>query len=418
MKKLLIALCLLTTVVCRAQSWPIHREAETEDSAVGTYDISCPDVGGGSAVGDMNSYSGDYTQYFVYLPKDSIYKVTIRIAGSVSTRFAGMLILDSANNVAGKIYFKGTSSPKVYTTLSTHIFLKAGNRRMRFKPFNAKINFNWFEITPSSGLYVANHFESDGGPTTGTEALWSSCRADNVNSGYTRPDLSRNWIRQTARENSLSLLSTEAREGCYSAKFELNKGDSSTWPYIRSEIYLGELPEKTMWFGFSTKSPTDVTNDGLPHIFFQIHGWDDVGEGARSPYFAMRIENDSIFAKILWASTAIQANDNDKDGEQVYNLGKYEPNVWNDWIIYYKASHTNTGRVDIWRNGELKMTRQNLPNAYNDVHNGYPKFGIYKWGWVAPYFPYSPYNTVITYLDNLKIGGATSSFDEVNPINP
>jgi hypothetical protein len=175
-------------------------------------------------------------------------------------------------------------------------------------------------------------------------------------------------------------------------------------------------------------SPTVVTNDKNRHILMQAHGTDDAGgEQARSPCFAMEVENDSFKCKIVWASLAIQVNgNNDKAGEKVFNLGKYEPGVWVDWVIHVKFAYDNTGILEIWRDGVLVASWINQPNGYNDVIGPYWKFGIYKWPWEGGravngqwvvWALDTPYDVLVHYYDNLKIGGPGSNRAEVDPAN-
>lgn len=407
MNKLALVIFIFISTMVNAQSWPLHIEAESFTAQSGGAPMTCNE--GGQCVGYINPYN--WLEYQVNLPKDSVYKLSVRVAGS-----AGEVdLFDSAWNRLGCIYFPRTSTDQTFTSASTYLYLKGGNRRIRLQFRSQVCSINWFEVTPSQGLYCANYFESDWQwATQNSSTNWKACRSDSVNSSYLRStDNSKSWIKQTARPASLLISNEYPRSGKSCARFELAKSDSSTWPYLRSEIYTGPCPQSEMWFGFSTMSPTYVHGDGLPHIIFQLHGTDDPGE-AKSPNCALRVENDSMYIKVVWASAAF-SSDATKDGEIAYNVGKYKMGAWDDWVLHIKFAYDNTGILEVWRNETKVVNRINLPNAYNDVYRSYPKFGIYKWGWVNPWFSYSPYDTLVVYYDNLKIGGATSNYNEVSP---
>jgi hypothetical protein len=325
--------------------------------------------------------------------------LSLRIAGSGND----IWIADSAWNILGKMRFEPTGSDQTYYTASTRLFLKAGSRKLRLQSRYAKYSLNWLEIAPT-GLYRICDFESDWEQSLVGCVPWKACRADSTCG----------WIKQTARPGSLQIDNSHVRSGKSAARFELAKSDSSTWPNVRSEVYSGPCPYSEMWFGFSTYSPTNVTGDGNAHIFFQLHGTDDACDNSRSPVLDLRVEADSFRSVILWDADSCNTNTT-KDGQISYNLGKFTPSVWDDWVMHIRFAYDNTGIVEMWRNGIKVIDRQNAPNCYNDFYRPYPKFGIYKWGWTPQWASYSPYDVLVLYLDNIRMGGPTSNYGEVAP---
>lgn len=414
-RKLASLALLLIAISSRSQTFPIHIEAESYSTQSGTQNIPCFE--GGTALGHMQDL--DWAEYQIFVARDSVYKISLRIAGTAGD----ILIADSVFNVLKTISFQPTQSEQTYSTVSTFLYMKAGNRRYRFLSRSARVNINWLEVE-RTGLIMVNDFEPDFQQYSGATLPWKASRGDSL----LGPSYSggQGWIKQTARPGSLVLDNTRARSGRSSGRFELKKSDTSTWPNVRSEIYMPSWGHTEFWIGFSFYSPTVVTGDLNRHIWAQAHGTDDPGgETARSPCFGLEVEADSFKCKIVWASKAIQNNgNNDKDGEKVFNLGKYTPGVWIDWVIHVKFSYTTTGVTEIWRDGVKVMDWQNQPNGYNDQIGPYWKFGIYKWPWQGGHVvngqwefwaQLTPYNTLVHYYDNLKIGGAGSNYNEVDP---
>lgn len=410
---LVLSFIALTT---SAQTFPIRIEAESYATQSGTAVIPC--LEGGSALGHIQDF--DWAEYQVFVARDSVYKLSIRVAGSGGD----LVVTDSVFNVLATVRLSPTMSEQSYTTVTKLLFMKAGNRRYRLLSRRARVTINWIEFA-QTGLIMVNDFETDFEQLGGGRFPWKGSRADSiVGPSYQG---GQGWIKQTARPGSLLIDNTRAKTGRSAVRFELSKSDSLTWPRVRSELYMPAWGPKEYWIGVSFMSPTNVTGDGNRHIWMQAHGTDDAGEAARSPSFALEVENDSFKCKIVWASKAIQNNgNNDKDGEKVFNLGKYEANTWIDWVIHVKFAYDNTGIIEIWRDGTLVMSWVNQPNGYNDVIGPYWKFGIYKWPWEGGrvvngvwrvWAELSPYDTLVHYFDNLKIGGPGSSRAEVDPAN-
>jgi hypothetical protein len=97
------------------------------------------------------------------------------------------------------------------------------------------------------------------------------------------------------------------------------------------------------------------------------------------------------------------------DGLIYIDLGVIPKNKWIDWVVHIKYSHTNTGILEVWKDGEKLINRQNTPNTYNDEKYPYFKFGVYKWEWG------NAATRRIIYYDEVRIGNKNSSYDEVKP---
>lgn len=419
---LLLALLLFLNATAQ---WPIHTEAETTAASFGVSII--PGSEGTTAIGMMDN--NDWIELDFTLPRDSVYKVTVRAAGQGEIWFA-----DSVFNIIGRAYLEPTLTEQTYTSLVSYLWLKAGtSRSLRIIARKCEaLSIDWVEVDRSP-LFLVNNYESNWRWMDGQRGNvpWKAVRIDSLNNG---------WIKQTARPTSLTLSNLYHQNpktfGVFGGRryrfpsmtsmcFNLAKSDTLTWPFCRAEIYQPPWTHLEYWYGFSFMSPTDVTGDANRHIIQQWHGTDDPGEDARSPNLAFEVDAGRLVCKIVWASTAIQDDGNDdKDGELVYDLGPYIPGVWFDFVVHAKFDYDNDGVLEVWVNNTKLVNRQNLPNWYNDQNPPYFKIGIYKWGWQGgrlvggvwtQWADQTPYHVLTCYYDNLRIAGPTGTKDLVDP---
>lgn len=147
---------------------------------------------------------------------------------------------------------------------------------------------------------------------------------------------------------------------------------------------------------FKTYLPKDFqfeTNYSNPSIFFQVHQ-QDIYLG--SPPFAMEIDKGQYVMTSMTSPVGVP-----KDFEfSVIPFGKIKNDLgkWVDWKVFYKPSHSERGRVIIWKNGALVLDYTGCC-AYNNS-TGYLKFGIYKWNWKR--VP-STTTDVITYFADIHV---------------
>jgi hypothetical protein len=111
---------------------------------------------------------------------------------------------------------------------------------------------------------------------------------------------------------------------------------------------------------------------------------------------------------IRWDSTRIKLN-NTSEGLLYIDLGEIPKGEWIDWVVHIKFSHTNTGILEVWMNGDKVIDRQNMPNSYNDEKYPYFKFGVYRWDWGTTT------SQRAIFFDEVRIGNGNSSYDEVKP---
>lgn len=381
-------------------------EAESFSGSSGVQTVKCAEGTSGNMAVQLNTH--DWVEYPVTITQSGVYKVDVRVAAIGSI----LWIYDNSGNVLGKIPVTKTASDQTYGIASKKIFIKSTVTALRFQlrdssasDRSAVVNINYIDIN-STNLLVCNDFESDWDIYTPGNFPWASATSDATLSTWETGTGFYGWIRQTARTESLQLYNNVSGTDRSAAVFELKKSDNTTWPNVRSEMYKTACPHQEMWFGFDFMCPTDLTGDGLAHTLFQFHSQG----GGLSPCISLRVEGGNYTMKVLWSNIL---NPTTHQGEASYTLGSYTAGEWIKWVIHVKFAWDNTGILEVWKDGTKVADRQNLPNCYNEAAWPYPKVGIYKWGWTPQWVDYSPYDTLIHYYDNLRIGGPSSSYNEV-----
>ena len=81
---------------------------------------------------------------------------------------------------------------------------------------------------------------------------------------------------------------------------------------------------------------------------------------------------------------------------------------WHDFVIRHKRACDNTGILQVWVNGALITNYVNTPVALCDKQYGYMEIGQY-------YGTIIDNNIRVQYIDNIKVGNASSNFAEVDP---
>lgn len=212
---------------------------------------------------------------------------------------------------------------------------------------------------------------------------------------------------EAAHPYSITISKEQVRVGIQSAKFILNKTDKDRAGSKRAELtdYNGRMlnPKSERWYGLSIFLPKSFIVDPCEEILFQWHAINDGNDKDNilmsNPPLAMMTQN----GKWIWSQ---------KFGGKV-DLGVYKTGVWTDWVLRIKFSPDDLGGIiEIWKNGH-KVFFKTGKNTYNDIEGNYFKMGIYKFGWKERYK--STTNTRILYFDQIRIGNANSSYNEVNP---
>ena len=201
-----------------------------------------------------------------------------------------------------------------------------------------------------------------------------------------------------------SISDSISRNGKYSMRFELRKGDEIGWDQdSRAELkddFNAPLNKET-WYGISLFIPEEFPELEKDCIVIQWHGEHDEGEASRSPVLAVRVENSKFYITSRTSKQKIQ-NNNRGPSTTHFTLNDFPRNEWLDFVVEVIWSHTNSGSLKTWLNGE-QIINYNSPIGYNDDLGPYYKFGLYKHSGNAP---------LVVFHDEYRRGG---SYEEVDP---
>ena len=176
------------------------------------------------------------------------------------------------------------------------------------------------------------------------------------------------------------------------------------------------------WIGMSTYLPADWVDDvdSCNDLIWQFQASPDDGESYRSPLLAIYIDEDQYKIWNRWDTRAITpGGDMDFQGSKLLWSGSTGPDKgqWVDWVFNVHWSWHSDGRMKIWKDGSVIAERTG-PNCSNDERGPYTSFGVYKWPWKPGNegkYPDSVTDYRLAYYDELRIGDANSSYQEVSP---
>jgi len=229
------------------------------------------------------------------------------------------------------------------------------------------------------------------------------------------------WVPGGQLNNGIKpeIVTSPVRYGKHAVKIEAQYNWNSVSNYTRTEItgkrndtgnhHTFFYPGEENWIGFSVYLPKNwKTDHSSEELLFQLHG----NQGDRSPSLGLYVDGHKWYWHIRWVA---KPNERKIDGEKNLWKGEYEKGEWVDFVIHAKWSYSNDdyGFMEIWKNG-TSLFKHKGPNCYNDdLKIRGPQTGIYKWNWSnGNKFDVSER---IIYLDEYKVGGANSTYDDVAP---
>jgi len=219
-----------------------------------------------------------------------------------------------------------------------------------------------------------------------------------------------NWKRiEAGRASAIQRSDSVARNGRYSIRVELNRSDADAGGSKRSEIVFAseKTPNIERWYKFSIYLPKNYVVDPVHEILAQWHEIPDkdLGEDWRTPPISLQVAKGAWIASIKWATAQVNTNET-ISGKIDTSLGNIETGAWTDWIFHIRFSYSNTGIMQIWKNGR-QVFNYNGPNYYNDKKGPFFKMGIYKSGWKnanSKNFKASTTSKRVIYFDDIMIG--------------
>jgi len=173
----------------------------------------------------------------------------------------------------------------------------------------------------------------------------------------------------------------------------------------------------TRWYGFSIYFPEGAdggtisswwANTSQYTNFFQIMG---VSPGDHTPELFLRLTGGGN----VNLQSRYRVSSGQPEVLRSTDYGVVNKGAWNDFVIQHKRAYDNTGILKVWINGTLKMNLVNVPTAIYSAIGAHPDFGPYYGdGTGADGRP----QMYVYYFDSIKVGDASSSYDEVKPAGP
>ncbi len=215
--------------------------------------------------------------------------------------------------------------------------------------------------------------------------------------------------------HSINVVQEPVRAGANAVRFEVRQDDPNVANSKRAELKLEPVPASSeRWYAVSIYLPKDYRKDPTPEIVTQWHATPDFdkGETWRSPPLALLTHEGKWRIGWRWDSARVTQG-NSPEGTLGRTVGNYQTGRWTDWVFHVKWSWKENGLLQVWKNGK-QVIHHKGPNAYHDKRGPYFKTGIYKW----PFKTQPKETTVkkrILYVDEVRIGGAGTTLDELKP---
>ncbi|AFY86261.1 polysaccharide lyase [Chroococcidiopsis thermalis] len=221
------------------------------------------------------------------------------------------------------------------------------------------------------------------------------------------------WGTELCCNYSAEIVNSPIRAGNQAIKFTLKKEDARLYGVKRAELKLGEVPpDSEIWYGFSVFLPSDYQQDPSSEIIAQWHDLPDknLGEKWKSPALSLSTKDGKFILNRKWDSKRVTVV---PEGKEVVDLGLYQTGKWTDFVFRVKWSSGSNGRLEVWQDGKLVVSR-NGPNNYNDARGPYLKIGIYKGDW-KNYPDKSTISERELYFDEVRVGDANARYEDIAP---
>lgn len=250
-----------------------------------------------------------------------------------------------------------------------------------------------FQLCGHAGLLFEDDFES------GTiSSVDPTIYPDNlpINTWYM------SWWNQPNSSAPIQVVSSEnpIRHGSHSLLITMQRVNDNK---SRSEIgvnipYNGETER---WYGFSMYIPNqDFAAAKLDKVVVaQFGNWK---ENPGLPDFALRVTPTEF-----WIT---------QEHPGVPYLQWQSPLIvdqWVDWVFHINWTSDSTGFFRTWKNGVLVLDL-NGPTTDGTANSIKSKIGLYWGSWQNEINP--SLTTLVAYFDDYRVGDASSSYDEVKPV--
>ncbi len=255
-------------------------------------------------------------------------------------------------------------------------------------------------------------------PVATTTEEHSSAREDASllnNDSFDNTKLANFWHKELWTATAGVMSSEQQRVGNKSMRFSWKPAQyDGTNTTLHSELASPSLinGETELWYGYSTYLPSaSMANDTEPVIVSQWHGVPNDGVSHTVPPMAITLEAANKLTLTYRASSKpIVKVMQHPTSQKIIDLGTARYDKWVDYVVHVKWDATGqTGVLQIWQDGVLKVNEQNISIGYPELQQPYWKVGLYAWTGK------STHTERVVYCDEVRIGGATANYNSVKP---
>jgi len=217
----------------------------------------------------------------------------------------------------------------------------------------------------------------------------------------------------TTRDYAVNQVSSgPLRSSNWALRMEARYGDPDRGGRYHSEVHEYGAGERgsTRWYGWSTYIPGEWITDDKGVITQQVFGV-RTADRRPQPVGFIAIEADRWF---------YYNNTDGPDGGNAtrkVDLGPVVKAAWTDWVVQAKWSSGSDGFVKVWKyNNPTPKAQWTGPNCYANDEPFKLQLGCYASGWSDQGAPTGGEATTRALRqDEVRIGDANSSFDEIKP---
>ncbi len=179
-----------------------------------------------------------------------------------------------------------------------------------------------------------------------------------------------------ALQGPATVVSTRARDGRYSARFEVRPNPNPDAPQgERSEALTqtGERAGAESWWAWSTYFGQDFRPTEGTHwnIFTDWHNTGPSGQAN------VHFEVNTLTSP--WTIQMRTFGGQQDQNQRTFLLSNFKRDAWVDFIFHVRWAPDNTGFVEAWINGQHVLPRTNTPTIY-EGQGVYLKQGLYRAG--------------------------------------
>jgi len=177
-----------------------------------------------------------------------------------------------------------------------------------------------------------------------------------------------------ALQGPATVVSTRARDGRYSARFEVRPNPNPDAPQgERSEALTqtGERAGAESWWAWSTYFGQDFrpTNGTIWNIFTDWHHTGPSGQAN------VHFEVNTLTSP--WTIEMRTFGGQQDQNQRIFSLLNFKRDAWVDFIFHVRWAPDNTGFVEAWVNGKRVLPLTHTPTIY-EGQGVYLKQGLYR----------------------------------------